>query len=91
MKKMTSEGKPENGVQKNVEVRVYGSPKRLLPQGDAAVVAFVEGETVNALLKRLNIPDEDVWMVTVNEVAVGEDFVLSPGDRVGIMSPVSGG
>jgi len=91
VKNMVSEGKPEKSAQKNVEVRVYGSPKRLLPDGDVALVEFVQGETVNALLNRLKIADEDVWMVTVNEVAVGEDYVLSPGDKVGIMSPVSGG
>jgi sulfur carrier protein ThiS len=88
---MTGNGKPADEVQKNVEVRVCGSPKRLLPGGDTAIVAFIEGETVNALLKRLNIPDEDVWLTVVNDVVVGGDYVLSPGDKVGIMSPVSGG
>ncbi|MGE5579576.1 MAG: MoaD/ThiS family protein [Bacillota bacterium] len=88
---MTSDAGPNSKGQKNVEVRVYGSPKRLLPEGDTAMVALVEGETVKALLRRLNIPDEDVWLVVVNEVVVSEDFILSPGDKVGIMSPVSGG
>ncbi len=82
---------PEDSCEKNVEVRVYGSHKRLLPQGDVAVVPYREGETVKALLSRLKIPDEDVWLVVVNEVLVGEEFVLSPGDKVGVMSPVGGG
>lgn len=82
---------PQSDSQKNVEVRVYGSHKRLLPQGDSAVVPYIEGETVKALLMRLNIPDEDVWLVVVNEVLVGEGFLLSPGDKVGVMSPVGGG
>lgn len=82
---------PESPDEKNVEVRVYGSHKRLLPQGDVAVVPYLDGETVQALLTRLNIPDEDIWLIVVNEVLVSEDFVLSPGDKVGVMSPVGGG
>lgn len=82
---------PEIEGQKNVEVRVYGSRKRLLAEGDTAVVPFKQGETVKALLQRLNILDEDVWLVVVNETLVSEGFVLSPGDKVGVMSPVGGG
>lgn len=81
----------ETGPQKDVEVRVYGSHRRLLPGGDTAVVPFVAGETAKALLQRLNIPDEEVWLLVVNEVLVDEDYVLSPGDKVGVMSPVVGG
>ena len=80
-----------NEGQKNVEVRVYGSHKRLLPGGDTAVGPHEEGQTIKALLKALNIADEDVWLVVVNEVLVSEDYVLSPGDKVGVMSPVAGG
>ncbi len=88
---MAASEKPESAGQKNVEVRVYGSHKRLLPQGDVAVVPFIEGESVKALLKRLNIPDEDVWLVVINDALATEDYVLSAGDKVGVMSPVSGG
>lgn len=77
--------------QKNVEVRVYGSHKRLLPGGDTAMVPYAEGQTVKNLLQSLKIADEDVWLVVVNEIVVDEGFVLSPGDKVGIMSPVAGG
>lgn len=77
--------------EKNVEVRVYGSHRRLLPKGDFAVVPYVEGESIKGLLGRLNIPDEEVWLVVVNEVLVSKDFILSPRDKVGIMSPVGGG
>lgn len=80
-----------NQGQKSVEVRVYGSHKRLLPEGDTALVPYTEGQTVKDLLRALNIPDEDVWLVAVNDVVVSEGFVLSPGDIVGVMSPVSGG
>lgn len=76
---------------KDVEVRVYGSHRRLLPDGDTAVAPYVAGETLKGLLTRLNIPDEEVWLLVVNEVLVDENYVLQPGDKVGVMSPVVGG
>jgi len=74
-----------------IRVQVYGSHKRLLPDGDVAVVPHIPGETVKELLERLKVPDEDVWMVVVNDQKVDEDYVIKPGDKVGIMSPVEGG
>lgn len=87
----TGPERSEAEPQENVEVRVYGSLRRLLPGGDFAVVPYVAGETLKALLERLDIPNEEVWLLVVNEVLVDESFVLSPGDRVGVMSPVGGG
>jgi len=87
----TGAERPAISPEKSVEVRVYGSHRRLLPGGDVAVVPYVAGETVKALLRRLKIPDEEVWLIVVNETLVDEVFVLSPGDKVGVMSPVSGG
>ncbi len=74
-----------------IRVQVYGSHKRLLPDGDVATVPYVPGETVRELLGRLQVPDEDVWMVVINNEKANEDHVISPGDKVGIMSPVEGG
>ncbi len=88
---MTDDKSVGDQGQKSVEVRVYGSHKRLLPEGDTALVRYIEGQTVKDLLRTLKIADEDVWLVAVNEVVVDEGFVLSPGDVVGIMSPISGG
>ena len=74
-----------------ISVQAHGSRKRLLPEGDVAIAPYIPGETVRELLERLKILDEDVWMIVVNNRQVGDDHVLSPGDRVGIMSPVEGG
>ena len=74
-----------------IRVQAYGSRKRLFPDGDVAMVPYVPGETVKELLERLKVPDEDVWMIVVNNQTVNQDYVLSQGDRVGIMSPVEGG
>lgn len=87
---MTANG-PSDTIEKSVEVRVYGSRLKLLPQGDTAIVPYISGESVNALLMRLGIPEEEVFLLVVNEALVTGDFILSPGDKVGVMSPVGGG
>lgn len=74
-----------------ITVTVYGSRKRLLPDGDWAKVPYVSGETVEELLTRLGISQEDVWMLTVNNQGVERDHTLSAGDEIGIMCPVEGG
>ena len=74
-----------------VRVQVYGSHKRLLPDGDVAMVPYIPGETIKGLLKRLKVQDEDVWVVVVNNRTVNDEYVVSPGAKVGIMSPVGGG
>lgn len=77
--------------QKDVEVRIYGSHRRLIGTGNQAFVPCVPGETVKSLLERLSIPDEEVWLVVVNDIQVNEDYVVRPGDVVAVMSPVAGG
>ncbi|HHX28299.1 MAG: MoaD/ThiS family protein [Bacillota bacterium] len=72
-------------------VRIYGSHRRLLPEGDEARVPYVSGETVKGLLSRLNVPLDEVGALVVNGILVSQEFVLSPGDQVSIMSPVAGG
>jgi len=81
----------DESPQKDVEVRIYGSHRRLLGAGNQAFVPHVPGETVKSLLNRLNIPEEEVWLVVVNDVQVSEDYVVRPGDVVAVMSPVAGG
>ncbi len=74
-----------------ITVRAYGSRKKLLPDGDSAKVPYVLGETVGGLLARLNISEENVWMVLVNNQRVDRNHTLLEDDEIGIMSPVDGG
>lgn len=74
-----------------IRVQAYGSRKRLLPEGDVAIVPYIPGETVKKLLERLKVLDEDVWMIVVDNRQVNDDYVLSPEAKVGIMSPVEDG
>lgn len=74
-----------------IRVQAYGSRKRLLPEGDVAIVPYIPGETVKKFLERLKVLDEDVWMIVVDNRQVNDDYVLSPGAKVGIMSPVEDG
>lgn len=83
--------RPGSTPEKDVEVRVYGSRRLLLPGGDAATVPHIAGESVKGLLERLKIPEDQVAIVVVNGVQVCLNFVLSTGDKVHLMSPVHGG
>lgn len=74
-----------------IHVRVYGSHRRMFPQGEETTVDYVANETLKGLLSRLNVPGDEVGVLVVNDALVSPEFILSPGDRVAIMSPVSGG
>jgi molybdopterin converting factor small subunit len=49
-----------------------------------------EGETVEHLVQRLNLPREEVHIVFVNGKRGGLDTVLHDGDRLGL-APATGG
>ena len=48
-------------------------------------------ETALELVRRLDIPLEEIKLVFVNGAAASLDTVLADGDRVGIFPPVGGG
>ena len=49
-----------------------------------------DGQTVEDLLKKIDVSNEDVKIAFVNSRIVGFDMVLSDGDNVGL-SPAVGG
>ncbi len=78
-----------------VTVRAHGELGRYLKPlgGDTASVALPAGATVGALLDRLGINRDEVWLVAVNGDVVddGEDRRLADGDRVDLFAAVAGG
>lgn len=77
-----------------VQVRLYASLRKHLPDmghGEAAFVELPDGATVGDLLHTLDIPDRDAKQCFVNAVARGQDHVLKDGDEVGCFPPVAGG
>ena len=75
-----------------VTVRVFGALKRFLPgKAETVTVDVAEGTTVDALVRSYNIPDEEVWIVTVNGTKALPLQLVREGDEVAIFSPVGGG
>lgn len=77
--------------QDKIFLRSFGSHRRIFPDGDSAQAGFIEGELLGELLDRLAVPEEEIWIVTVNGKAADRSYLLSPGDKVDIMCPVLGG
>jgi molybdopterin synthase sulfur carrier subunit len=50
-----------------------------------------EGSTLEDLVNLLELPKEQIKVMFVNGRARGTDFVLAPGDEVGIFPPIAGG
>lgn len=75
-----------------VRVRVFGQLKRFLPdQREDVIMDLEEGTTVLAFLRSRQIPDEQVWIVTINGKHADEAAVLRDGDELCMFSPVGGG
>lgn len=71
-----------SGLEKFVENAVYGQP---LP------VELPQKATVEVLLEKLAIPQEQVFSILVNGIHHNLNDQLSEGDRVALFPPVGGG
>ena len=57
---------------------------------DSVQNQITEGETVNDLVERLELPKKDVKVIFVNNKVAGLDTVLKDGDQVALSPPVGG-
>jgi molybdopterin synthase sulfur carrier subunit len=77
-----------------VRVKLFATLRRYV-DGAADRVPFevdlAEGATIADLIKKLNLPAEEVKVAFINGRARPEDWQLEPGDEVGIFPPVGGG
>ena len=75
-----------------VVVKLYGNLKKYLPEKrETADLQVPDGTTITALLARLAVPDDKVWMSAVNDTVVGGSTVLQDGDILEVFEPVGGG
>jgi len=77
-----------------VSVRLYATLRAAVPGlglGEAITVQLPSGSTVDSLVGRLNLPQEQVKIIFVNNHVRPGETVLNDGDRVGIFPPVGGG
>lgn len=77
-----------------VEVRVFSGLEKFVPEaglGKVMVVSLPEGATVRELVRRLGIPEGQIFTAFVNGRHAVLDRVLASGDRVALFPPVGGG
>jgi molybdopterin synthase sulfur carrier subunit len=59
--------------------------------GDRFPVEIPEGSTIADLIQRLDLPQGEVKVTFVNARIRPLDWMLQPGDEVGIFPPIGGG
>lgn len=77
-----------------VHVKLFATLRRFasdLPPGKALELEIDEGATLQDLVERLAIPDEETRIAFVNGRAQDLDYALQAGDEVGIFPPIGGG
>jgi molybdopterin converting factor small subunit len=72
-----------------LEVKCFATLHEYTP--DQGKLEFTPGMTVQEVIKRLNIPLEEVKVVFVNGGHASLDTPLQDGDRIGIFPAVGGG
>lgn len=59
--------------------------------GTSLPINIAEDATIADLIKKLQLPPQEVKVVFVNGRARPHDWQLRPGDEVGIFPPIGGG
>ena len=77
-----------------IQVKLFATLRRYagdtLP-GQPIPVELPAGATLQDLVEQLGIPPEETKVTFVNARAQEMDWVLQPGDEVGIFPPIGGG
>lgn len=77
-----------------VRVKLFATLRRYageIPAGKPLELELSEGTTLQELVDRLGLPPEETKVTFVNGRSQDLDFVLQPGDEVGIFPPIGGG
>ena len=75
-----------------VNVRLFGEFRRLLRERDGRLtLEVVEGTTVRDVLARVQVPEVEVGLVSVNGALALVEASLRDGDAVDVFPPIGGG
>jgi len=77
-----------------VQAKPFATLRRHFPElaiGEATSVELPDDATITQLLRKLDLPSEQVKIVFVNGVIQKKNHTLSDGDEIGIFPPVGGG
>lgn len=73
-----------------IELRLFATLSDKTPK-DSQAFPILPGETIRALMKRLEVDENEVKLIFVNGRAAPAEHVLAEGDRVGLFPPIGGG
>ena len=75
-----------------VDVRLFGEFRRLLRDRNGRLtLEVVEGTTVRDVLARVQVPEAEVGLVSVNGALAPMEAPLRDGDAVDVFPPIGGG
>ena len=77
-----------------IRVKLFATLGRYALNGAPGVpfeVELSEGATLGDVVNRLDLPSEEVKVLFINGRARPKDWILKPGDEVGIFPLVAGG
>ena len=77
-----------------IRVKLFATLGRYALNGVAGApfeMEFSEGATLDDMVDRLNLPRDEVKVFFINGRARPKDWILKPGDEVGIFPLVAGG
>lgn len=81
-----------------VTLKLFASLGQYLPPGgqrNEAEIEVPDGASVQAVLDRLDVPEEQMHLVTLNGVFVPRSLrageIMRPGDSLALWPPVAGG
>ncbi len=76
----------------HITCKLYGNLKSFSPtKAETSEMDVEPGVTVAALLARLGVPDNRVWMSVVNDDATDSGAMLQENDVLEVFEPVGGG
>ncbi len=77
-----------------VHVRLFAGLNRYVTNKQSGIpfdAELPDGATIEALIRHLGLPPDEVRVAFVNGRAQPLDFALKDGDEVGIFPPIGGG
>jgi molybdopterin synthase sulfur carrier subunit len=77
-----------------IQVKLFATLRRYAREtspGQPLLVELPVGATLQDLVRQLGIPAEETKVAFVNARAQELDWILQPGDEVGIFPPIGGG
>jgi molybdopterin converting factor small subunit len=81
-------------MEMKIQVNLYATLKRYMKNetaGEVWEVDVEDGNCVEDLVQKLEVPAESVKLIFVNGIHAKRETTLKDGDRLGIFPPVGGG